>query len=110
MHGNLFENLIVAEAFKARLNAGREPRLYFWQDSHRNEVDLIYERQRTLIPIEIKSAMTWHSDLAMNLIKFNRSVPDSQAGFVLYAGDLYPEGKHYAVRHFKDTADCLTHH
>jgi predicted AAA+ superfamily ATPase len=110
LHGNLFENLVVAEAFKARLNAGREPRLYFWQDSHRNEVDLVYERQRTLIPIEIKSAMTWHSDLATNLLKFKRGVPDAQAGFVLYAGDLCPEGEHYAVRHFKDTADCLAHH
>jgi hypothetical protein len=26
LHGNLFENLVVVVAFKARLNAGREPR------------------------------------------------------------------------------------
>lgn len=108
LHGNLFENLVVAEAFKARLNAGREPRLYFWQDSHRNEVDLVVEAQRQLIPIEIKSAMTWHRDLAANILKFQRSVPDARAGFVLYAGDLCPQTDHYAVRHFKDTCDCLT--
>ncbi len=107
LHGNLFENLVVVEALKARLNAGREPRLYFWQDSHRNEVDLVFERQRRLIPIEIKSAMTWHRDLAANLLKFQRSVPDAQPGFVLYAGDLFPETEHYAVRHFKDASVCL---
>ncbi len=107
LHGNLFENLVVAEAFKARLNAGREPHLYFWQDSHRNEVDLVFERQRQLIPIEIKSAMTWHRDLAANLLKFQRAVPDARAGAVLYAGDLFPEFDSYTVRHFKDTGDCL---
>lgn len=108
LHGNLFGNLVVAEAFKARLNAGREPRLYFWQDSHRNEVDLVYERQRKLVPIEIKSAMTWHADFATNLLKFQRAIPDAQAGHVLYAGDLHPQGEQYTVRHFKDTVDCLT--
>jgi len=107
LHGNLFENLVVVEAFKARLNAGREPRLYFWQDSNHNEVDLVFERQRKLVPIEIKSAMTWHRDLAANLLKFQRSVPDAEAGFVLYAGDLFPETDDYAARHFKDTGDCL---
>ena len=107
LHGHLFENLVVAEAFKARLNAGREPRLYFWQDSHRNEVDLVYEQQRQLVPIEIKSAMTWHDDLAANVLRFQRSIPDAKPGFVLYAGDLFPDNQHYAVRHFSETGKCL---
>ena len=66
---------MVVEAFKARLNAGREPRLYFWQDSHHNEVDLVFERQRNLVPIEIKSSMTWHPELAANLLKFQPACP-----------------------------------
>jgi uncharacterized protein len=107
LHGNLFENLVVAEALKARFNAGREPHLYFWQDSHHNEVDLVFDRQRNLIPIEIKSAMTWHRELGSNLLKFQRSVPDAKAGFLLYAGNLFPDTDSYAVRHFKDTMDCL---
>lgn len=107
LHGNLFENLVVAEAFKARLNAGREPRLYFWQDSHRNEVDLVYEQQRKLIPIEIKSSMTWHRELAGNIVKFQNAVPDAKAGIVLYAGDLSWETDRYVVRQFKDTEKCL---
>ena len=51
--------------------------------------------------------MTWHPDLAGNLLKFQRSVPDAKAGFVLYAGELSPESEHYVARHFKDTGDCL---
>jgi hypothetical protein len=70
-------------------------------------VDLVVEAQRQLIPIEIKSAMTWHRNLAANILKFQRSVPDARPGCVLYAGDLYPQTDHYAVRHFKDTCECL---
>ena len=92
LHGNLFENMVVVEALKARLNAGKEPRLYFWQDSNRNEIDLIYEKQRRLIPIEIKSAMTWHRDFAANLARFQRTIPDAEGGYVIYAGDLFPKG------------------
>lgn len=88
LHGNLFENMVIVEALKARYNAGKEPRLYFWQDSNRNEVDLVFEKQRHLVPIEIKSAMTWHRDFTTNLTKFQRSIPEAQDGYVIYAGDL----------------------
>lgn len=107
LHGNLFENLVVAEAFKARFNAGREPRLYFWQDSHRNEVDLVFEQQRRLIPLEIKSAMTWNRDLAANLLKFQRTLSEADPGFLIYAGELFPEIEQYAVRHFSEIGHCL---
>jgi predicted AAA+ superfamily ATPase len=97
LHGNLFENMVVVEALKARLNAGKEPRLYFWQDSNHNEVDLIYEKQRRLVPIEIKSAMTWHRDFAANISKFQRSVADAEDGYVIYAGDLFPSGSGFTA-------------
>ncbi len=107
LHGYLFENMVVVEALKARLNAGQEPRLYFWQDSHRNEVDLIYERQRKLVPIEIKSAMTWHSDMAANLLKFQRTVPEAQKGFLIYSGDTFPDYPTYSVRSFQQISESL---
>lgn len=97
LHGNLFENMVVVEALKARLNAGKEPGLYFWQDSNRNKVDLIYEKQRRLVPIEIKSAMTWHRDFTANISKFQRSIADAEAGYVIYAGDLFPSGKGFTA-------------
>lgn len=97
LHGNLFENMIVVEALKARFNAGVEPRLYFWRDSNGNEVDMIYERQRRLVPVEIKSAMTWHKDFAVNLNKFQRAIPDAEDGYVIYAGDFFPKGESFHV-------------
>lgn len=107
LHGYLFENMVVVEALKTRLNAGQEPRLYFWQDNHRNEVDLIYEKQRKLVPIEIKSAMTWHSDMAANLTKFQKAVPQAQKGFLIYAGDTLPDYHGFSVRSFLQISECM---
>jgi hypothetical protein len=103
LHGNLFENMVVVEALKARLNQGKEPQLYFWQDSHHNEVDLIFEKQRKLVPIEIKSAMTWNCDFARNLVKFQKAAPEAVAGYVIYAGELCPKKDDYAALHFQNT-------
>jgi uncharacterized protein len=97
LHGSLFENMVVVEALKSRFNAGKEPRLYFWQDSNRNEVDLIYEKQRRLVPIEIKSSMTWHRDFAANISKFQRTIADAEDGYVIYAGDLFPAGNGFTA-------------
>ena len=108
LHGNLFENLVVVEALKARLNQGKEPRLYFWQDSNRNEVDLIFEKQRRLIPIEIKSAMTWHRGFAANLTKFQKSIPGAEPGYVVYAGELEPASEEYAGLNFQKTYSIFT--
>ena len=41
--GNIFENLVVVEALKSRLNKGKVPNLYFFRDSNGNEVDIVFE-------------------------------------------------------------------
>jgi predicted AAA+ superfamily ATPase len=107
LHGQVFENLVVTEAMKARLHAGRESRLYFWQDSNRNEVDLLWENQRKLIPLEIKSAMTWNREFSANVAKFQHSIPDAAKGYVVYAGDLFPEDEHFRAVHFSKVSQCF---
>lgn len=51
--------------------------------------------------------MTWHREMARNVVNFQERIPDSKKGFVLYAGDLYPESEGYQVRHFKEIGGCL---
>ena len=43
LFGGLFENMVVMEAMKARLNAGEVPNLYFLRDSQGLEADLIFQ-------------------------------------------------------------------
>ncbi|XCA33777.1 MAG: DUF4143 domain-containing protein [Wolbachia endosymbiont of Polyergus mexicanus] len=43
LKGALFENLIVLEIFKKRLNQGLPANIYFWRDRTGHEVDLLAE-------------------------------------------------------------------
>ena len=87
LHGQLFENMVVVEALKARYNQGKESNLYFWRDSNRNEVDLLADYQRRLFPIEIKSSRTWNSDFKKSIISFQKAVPAAERGTVIYGGE-----------------------
>jgi uncharacterized protein len=95
--GGIFENMVVIEALKARLNQGRDPELYFYRDNNKNEMDLIYRHHQGLIPIEIKSSMTWHESLAKNLRFFGTTFDNSQKGYLVYAGDRTIESEGYHV-------------
>ena len=88
LRGGLYENLMILEILKVRLNKGKRPELYFYRDSHGNEVDLLIRLARTLIPFEIKSAATFTPDFLRGIENF-ASVVGGRCGpgFVLYNGD-----------------------
>ena len=84
--GNLFENLVVCEALKARLNAGLLPDLWFMRTSNGVEADLVAENGLGLDLFEIKSAATYHPDMGASLAKLARLLPDVGRRGVVYAG------------------------
>lgn len=43
LKGALFENLVILEFLKGRLNQGLPPNFYFWRDQSGHEVDLLAE-------------------------------------------------------------------
>jgi len=102
--GSLFENMVVLEALKAQLNAGREPQLHFYRDQQSSEVDLLFQRNRKLVPIEIKSAMTFHPEFVRGIERFQQLAPSAGRGYVIYAGELTPELANADVLHFSDTS------
>lgn len=106
--GHLFENLVVIEALKARLNRGLDPNLYFFRDNNRQEVDLVYKKGRTLFPVEIKASMTWSADFLRGIDYFRRTVPDSGKGTVIYSGELQPDLEAASVIHFKRTGELFS--
>jgi predicted AAA+ superfamily ATPase len=87
LRGGLYENLVILEILKSRLNRGKRPEMFFYRDTHGNEVDLVIRRARTLIPLEIKSAATFTPDFLKSIDHFGSVVGDRCAqGFVLYNG------------------------
>lgn len=89
MRGALFENFIVTEAMKRRYNSGKESNLYFYRDSHQNEIDLVLKNSSGLYGIEVKSAMTYHADFEKALKQMDEWVNEPVLGkAVVYAGQL----------------------
>ena len=89
LRGNLFENMVVAEALKYRFNRGKRSNLYFYRDSKGNEVDLILVNEPDLFPIEIKAGMTIARDYFSGLNHFAKLFPDHmpKGGGLVYGGE-----------------------
>ena len=109
LFGGLFENMVVVEALKHRLNSGEMPELYFMRDSQGLEADLVFRANHDkLIPIEIKGGMTWNKDFCKNLLKLQKISPKFDNGYVIYSGELTPEVDGIKFVNFKDTASVLS--
>jgi hypothetical protein len=87
LRGHLFENLVVLELMKSRLNQGKDPQLYYYRDVQRNEVDVIFKEGNQLIPIEIKSSKTYHSEF-LEKVELFQKLAGSKApkGYLIYGG------------------------
>lgn len=90
--GALFENWVVMEMAKARLNAGQPTDLYFWRDNHGLEADLVFERPTPdglrLQPIEIKSGKTVTPDAVRAGQRSASFAPDdSVMPWLIHGGD-----------------------
>jgi len=88
LRGALFENMIIVETLKYRLNRGRRSNLLFYRDSGGHEVDLLLTSGAQLYPIEIKSGATVNRDYFKGLNHFATvSKQNIAAGAVVYGGD-----------------------
>ena len=88
LRGQLYENLIIADIIKGALNRGIRPEIYFFRDSHGNEVDLLIREGGALIPVEIKSAATFSGDFLKGLERFQAlGLNRVTAGAIIYNGD-----------------------
>lgn len=94
--GALFENLVVVERLKTRLNQGLPPDLYFWRDSQGLEVDLLEERGGELYPVEVKSGQTLAADFFKGLLRWNQLAGRAEGkAWLVYGGSQ--ELRHGAI-------------
>ena len=102
--GNLFENLVVVEALKARYNAGKDAGLYFFRDSHGMEIDLLQSTGRKLYPFEIKAARTYSREFAKNIKIFRKLNDKTAESCVIYSGDQEQKVEEVKLLNFISTA------
>lgn len=54
MNGPILETFVITEVIKSYLGCGRTPRIYFYRDKEKHEIDLLIEENGLLYPVEIK--------------------------------------------------------
>ena len=69
LKGSLFENMVVAEMYKSRMNKGIEPDFHFFRDSNKNEIDLVWQEGTKLNKAEIKYSSTLKTDFISTMKK-----------------------------------------
>lgn len=105
LKGSLFENLVILDFYKQLLNQGRDARIYYYRDRSQNEVDLIWQSGRDLIPIEIKYGQTYRPEFIKNLIYFQQIAQDRvPCGYVIYTGEPGPQQGSWRLIHYQDLA------
>ncbi|MFM2047633.1 MAG: hypothetical protein RI955_179, partial [Bacteroidota bacterium] len=84
-YGNIFENLIISELRKNRTNHQQSGDMYFFRDSAGNEVDVILEKDGSIIPIEIKSSAKYDSSY-LKSIRWWQKLNRTDGGILIYSG------------------------
>lgn len=108
LRGSLFENLVIMELIKYRYNHGLEPNLYFYRDSHKNEIDAIIKQGHELIPVEIKAAKTFHTDFLKGLRLLKKLAPTRvPKGYVIYSGTQQQKIEDFELLNYRNAEDVF---
>jgi predicted AAA+ superfamily ATPase len=84
--GSIFENFVINEILKKKINFNSRSNLFFWRDSLGHEIDLIVENGPSLYPVEIKSGQTVTSEYFKN-INFWKTLTGIEPATIIFNGD-----------------------
>lgn len=94
MAGAILETYVVAEIIKSYLNNGHVPRLYFYRDKEKNEIDLLIEKNGTFYPIEIKKTASIKNIRFINFdILKKLTIPIHHGGVLCFVKSPIPLSK-----------------
>lgn len=108
LRGGLFESLIVGELLKSRFNRGLASNLFFWRNNLGDEIDVLLDQGTRLVPVEIKSGETVHSDIFKGLLKWRKFTGDSGSpAHVVYGGDEALSSRGVDITPWRETARAI---
>lgn len=103
LRGNLVENLVVMELYKYRHNRGLDPNMYFYRDSHQNEIDILIKHGHLLTPIEVKSAKTFDTSFLKGIKHLINLIPDRiKDSYLVYTGDIKQSVSNVHLLNYKE--------
>jgi hypothetical protein len=108
LKGSLFENLIVAEAFKQNDHKYLHADFCFWRDASGNEVDLLVEHNDKLSIAEIKASSTIKNEHFKGLNYFGALEGSNvKSKNLIYTGALNQKRSQLNVFSWKETGAIL---
>lgn len=90
LRGQLFENLVVSEMYKQRVNQAKDNNLYFYRESSGREVDILRQEPDGIAAYEIKAGCTFQPDFEKNMNYLRTVIPDIKSTTVIYDGISMP--------------------
>lgn len=88
LKGAMFENFVIAEFLKIRMNQGKNNNLYFFRDNVGNEVDVLIEGGASIRPVEIKLGSTVNDDFFKGLRYYQKiSKEQTDKPVLIYGGE-----------------------
>lgn len=96
--GAIFESWILSELLKNYYHTGQHPHLYYFRDSHQNEIDILIDHGQSVTAVEVKSGQTLNDDFFKGL-KYWRKItgnPSAPAALI-YGGDQQHTYKGFTV-------------
>lgn len=111
MRGAIFENYVVMEVIKHRYNNGLSGGVYFYRDSHQNEVDILLKQEGEITAIEVKSSMTYHSSFENHLSKLHEWIKTSiTKKVIVYSGDFENTAGDVKLINYRHLYEYLPHY
>jgi predicted AAA+ superfamily ATPase len=86
LRGAIFESWVAVEIIKAHQAAGLRPKLSFFRDAHGLEIDLMLERGREMVGVEVKSGATVPNEAFAPLDAVASLVPELRSRVVIHGG------------------------
>lgn len=86
--GNIFENMVIAELFKARFNRGEMANIYFLRGARGEEVDVVLEYANHLRLVEVKATATVRASLLKGLEYWGHNLEDIKTQLFLVHGGV----------------------
>jgi predicted AAA+ superfamily ATPase len=109
MRGPLFESWTVSELLKGRFNRGLGDNLYCWRSQGGDEIDVLADHGRTLLPIECKSGRTIAADWFEGIEKWSQwAGKKGEAPQLVYGGDRSAMQRGVRVVPWRDIASLTS--
>lgn len=105
--GALFENFMVIELLKYKLNHNRNYELYFYRDSNANEIDILLDFGISRKMLEIKATATPRTEHLTNVKKLGAELKATKGYLVTLSGKREPVGKDIEVLPWRDILKAL---